>query len=304
MLDVSSLPRFTQNDRPFGSQAERADLIRDQDLQRANGCGRIVLGSSKNGARIVDLVQRAPTRFMFPRVGQGSVEEIVFVNTAGGVAGGDTLKSTVIALSDVAIAVTSQAAEKIYRALNEPARIVTTLKASKRAKLAWLPQETIVFDWGRLRRETEVDLSSGAELLALEWLVLGRLARGETVTGGNISESWRVKKDGRLIWADCFRVTDETIPHLRRKALLADYKAIGTLIYFGPEPHARLELLRDIARSLINCNCAATAVGTLVVVRFAAIEPYDLKLAVRIFLEKFGELFGPGPFRVPKMWMC
>jgi len=304
MLDMSSRLRPTDDYRSFGSPNKRAEQTRDQDLQRAKGYGRIVLGSAKNGARIVDLVQRTPTRFMFPRVGKGAVEEIVFVNTAGGIAGGDCLQSTVIALSDVAIAVTSQAAEKIYMALTEPARIATTLKASKGAKLAWLPQETIVFNWGRLRRETEVDLSSGAELLALEWLVLGRSARCETVASGNISESWRVKKDGRLIWADSFRVTDETIPHLRRKALLADYKAIGTLIYFGPEPHARLELLRDIARSLINCNCAATAVGALIVVRFAAIESYDLKLALRIFLEKFGELFGPGPFRVPKMWVC
>ncbi len=132
------------------------------------------------------------------------------------------------ALANASIAVTSQAAEKVYRALNEPAQIKTELKASAAAKLARLPQETIMFNGGRLRRDTEIELSSGAELLALEWLVLGRAAHGEKMAGGQITETWRVKKDCKLIWADSFRVTDETLPHLHRKALLSNCKALAT----------------------------------------------------------------------------
>ena len=128
------------------------------------------------------------------------------------------------------MAVTSQAAEKVYRALNEPARITTSLKAHESARLAWLPQETIIFNWARLHRTTEIELFSGSELLALEWLVLGRAAHGEIVIGGSITDSWRVKKDGRLIWADNFRITDETFPQTYRKALLSDCRAIATLI--------------------------------------------------------------------------
>jgi len=150
----------------------------------------------------MDVFQRAPIRIMFPRAGGSAPEEAVIVNTAGGIAGGDRLQYGVTALPNASIAVTSQAAEKVYRALTEPARIATRLKACEAAKLAWLPQETIVFDRGRLDRETEIDLSSGAELLALEWLVLGRAALGEEVVGGHISDSWRVKKDGRLIWTE------------------------------------------------------------------------------------------------------
>src|ERR1700756_1217173 len=98
---------------------------------------------------------------MFPRTAGGAVEEAVLINTAGGIAGGDRLETGVTALANSSIAVTSQAAEKVYRALNEPARITTRLRACEAAKLAWLPQETIVFNWARLSRETEIDLSSG-----------------------------------------------------------------------------------------------------------------------------------------------
>jgi urease accessory protein len=133
--------------------------------------------------------------------------------------------------------------------------------------------------------------------------VLGRAAHGEEVVGGQIIDSWRVKKDGRLIWADSFRATDEMFPHLHRKALLSNCKAVGTLIYFGPYLVTRLEFLRDIAPSL-ECHCAATSVGGLIIVRFAAKVSSDLRLALRSFLQQFSRQLGPGPFRVPKMWSC
>jgi urease accessory protein len=272
-------------------------------LQRADGCGRLVLSGSEDGTRIEDVFEQSPIRIMFPRTGSRPVEEAVIVNTGGGVAGGDRLECSVAALTGASIAVTSQAAEKVYRALDEPAHVVTRLKAQGSAKLAWLPQETIVFNQARLYRTTEIELFSGTELLALEWLVLGRAAHGEVVVGGNIIDSWRVKRDGRLIWADSLRIADEVFPHLNRKALLANGKALATLIYFGPYLEKRLDFLREIIPSL-GCNCAATLVSGLIVVRFAAEESSDLKLALRSFLEQFGPEFGCGPFRVPKMWSC
>ena len=277
--------------------------LSDTDLQRAQGSCRILLSGSENRTRIMDVFQRSPIRVMFPRAGGGALEEAVLINTAGGIAGGDRLECSVTALANASIAVTSQAAEKVYRALNQPARIVTKLQAREATKLAWLPQETIVFNRARLCRETEIELFSGAELLALEWLVLGRGAHGEEVRGGHITDSWRVKKDGRLIWADTFRATDETFPHVHRKALLSNRRAVATLIHFGPDLDIRLEFLRDIASSL-ECDCAATSVGGLIIVRFAANVSSNLRLALRSFLQQFGREFGPGPFRVPKMWSC
>jgi urease accessory protein len=302
MLDGGPQRHLADEARHFGSPAGRGKNPSDRDLQRADGCGRVVLSGSEMGVRIVDVFQRSPVRIMFPRVGC-ALEEAVLVNTAGGIAGGDRLEFGVTALASASIAVTSQAAEKVYRALNEPARIATKLQACEAAKLAWLPQETIVFNWGRLSRETEVELSSGAELLALEWLVLGRAAHGEEMVGGHITDSWRVKKDGRLFWADCFRITDEVFPHVHRKALLSNCKAVATLIYFGPHLDARLEYLRAIAAPL-ECHCAATSVAGLVIVRFAAKASYDLRLAVRDFLQQFSRELKPGPFRVPKIWLC
>jgi urease accessory protein len=252
MFDATSPSDLT----PFGSPEVRGGTPSDNDLQRAEGFGRAVLSGSEKGSRIVDIFQRSPIRIMFPGAGGGAVEEAVLVNIAGGIAGGDRLECGVTALANASIAVTSQAAEKVYRALNEPARIATKLKACEAAKLAWLPQETIVLNWGRLSRETEIEVSSGAELLALEWLVLGRAAHGKEMVGGHIADSWRVKKDGRLIWADSFRATDEIFQHLHLLAASGDRRQVIAHVharYFGtllndrsltPGDHPRLGSIR------------------------------------------------------------
>jgi urease accessory protein len=303
MLEVTSPPDLKHDGNPFVSPEPSAGNSSDKDLQRARGSCRIVLSDSERGTRVMDVFQQSPIRVLFPGTRGAAVEEAVFVNTAGGIAGGDQLEYSVTVQANVSIAVTSQAAEKVYRALNEPARIATKLKASEGAKLAWLPQETIVFNRARISRKTEVELASGAQLLALEWLLLGRAAHGEEMGGGQIADSWRVKKDGRLIWGDTFRATNEMFPHLGRKALLADCKAIATLLHFGPNLDRMLEILRGLAPSF-GCQCAATLVSGLMVVRFAATDSSDLRLALRAVLQLFGRELGPGPFRVPKMWSC
>jgi urease accessory protein len=303
MREIASPSCFTDEASALDTLARRSDNSSDKYLQRAEGSCRIVLGSSERGTRVMDVYQRSPIRVLFPRMAAPQVEEAVLVNTSGGIAGGDRLESSVTAMDSASIAVTTQAAEKVYRAINESAHITTTLKARDAAKLAWLPQETIIFNRARICRRTQIEVSSGAELLALEWLVLGRAAHGEKISAGDIMDSWRVRKDGRLVWADGFRATDDVFPHLSRKALLSDCTAVATLLYFGPDLDVRLQLIRDLASSL-ECHCAATLVGGLMVVRFAAKASCDLRSALRNVLQQFGNQLAPGPFRVPKMWSC
>jgi urease accessory protein len=303
MPDRKPLAALAEDGRAFDTYALRLDSSSDNVLQRAEGSCRIVVGGSEKGTRVMDVYQKSPLRVLFPRSPAAGAEEAVLVNTSGGIAGGDQLQTNVTAMQDASIAITTQAAEKVYRALKESAQIFTTLKVNDTASLAWLPQETIAFNRARVSRATHIEIASGAELLALEWMVLGRAAHGEKLSAATITDSWRVAKDGRVIWADNFRITDDVLAHLSRKALLSDCNAIATLVYFGSEPAVRLELVRDLAPSF-RCHCAATFVSGLVVARFAARTSYDLRTALRNVLDQFGDGLGYGPFRVPRMWSC
>src|SRR6185295_11592096 len=146
--------------------------------------------------------------------------------------------------------------------------------------------ETIVFDRARLNRQTHISVASGAELLALESIVLGRAAHGETVASGEVIDNWRVERDGRLVWADCLRITDDVFPHIRRNALLSDCSAVATLVYCGTDLETRLECLRDWCASL-QCHAGATMVGGLIVVRFAATAASTLRAGLSRVLQEF-----------------
>src|SRR3981081_755685 len=85
----------------------------------------------------------------------------VFVNTAGGVAGGDRFDIDISTGEGLRLAVTTAAAEKIYRAQGPAAQVNIAFKGAAGAHLAWLPQEAILFDRARLKRRIDIDLAEG-----------------------------------------------------------------------------------------------------------------------------------------------
>src|SRR3954469_5297436 len=82
----------------------------------------------------------------------------VFVNMAGGIAGGDRFDIDIRAGEGTRLTLTTAAAEKVYRAPGPAAQLNIALKVEGGAHLAWLPQETILFDRARISRRIDIDL--------------------------------------------------------------------------------------------------------------------------------------------------
>jgi urease accessory protein len=303
MFDVTSPFEERPGAWPAGAIQKVMVPVRDRDLQRANGAAGIVLSERERATYASDVYQKSPLRVLFPRSEEGCSIEAVLANISGGIAGGDAYVYDVIANAGTEAAVTTQAAEKVYRALDANASITTSLSVASGAKLAWLPQETILFDGARLHRRTHIDLSPEAEVMALECTVLGRAARSENMLTGEVRDSWRVDIGGRLRWADTFRIDWDTWAHLGSAVLLDGCIALASLIYYGPGQAERLETVREVVKRL-PCPCGATLVSGLIVVRFAAREGAAMRAALRGFLQEFAGTSASGPFRVPKMWSC
>ena len=297
---------FASDDRRFGydvhpARQDAADI--EAGMQRGRGYGRLDVAGGANGNRVLELVQRSPVRIMLPTIEGRDAGEAVIINTGGGVTGGDQLDYQFAAVAGARIVLTTQAAEKLYRAIGLKARISTRITVSGDSMLAWLPQESIVFNGAQIDRRMEIDIVTGAEVIAAEFLVLGRAAHGERLSMANVSDRWRVRLDGRLIWADTFRLTPETIPHLQRKALLAGCNAIATLVYSGSQVDALQSLLRRLSLPS-QTRIGATCVNGLLVVRLAAESAAMLKAAAVATLELFSQTLRPGSIRVPRMWSC
>lgn len=219
--------------------------------------------------RLVGLHHRDPLSLRLPRPGRGDIFEACLITTSGGVVGGDSLKVEVSAGAGSALRVYPQAAEKIYRSLGADSRIAVQLMAEEGAWLEWLPQETIVFDGARLRRDTVIDLHPGARVLAGEFLVFGRRASGERLVQGLIHDAWRLRRDGELVWADALHAEGDLAAPLASAACLGGVTAYASVVYAASDAASRLETLRSLLPSEPpEARWALTAVNGLVIGRF------------------------------------
>src|SRR4029077_21292972 len=91
MLSAASPADLRREATPSFLPEPNAGNPADKDLQRAEGSCRIVLSGSERGTRIMDVFQQSPIRVLFPGTRGAAVEEAVFVNTGGGIAGGGRL---------------------------------------------------------------------------------------------------------------------------------------------------------------------------------------------------------------------
>jgi urease accessory protein len=166
----------------------------------------------------------------YPNPSEGAELEAVIVNTAGGVAGGDRLDLEVTVGAGARLVVTTAAAEKIYRTLEPEATIDVKLAVGAGAALAWLPQETILFDRARLRRSIEIDLAADARLLLAEALVFGRSGMGEAVDDGRLLDRWRLRRAGILIHAEATRLYGAIAARLAEPAVANGGIAVATVL--------------------------------------------------------------------------
>lgn len=233
----------------------------------AGGVG-LDLAAGPDGTRLAGLDQRTPWRVLFPRPAAGEPLTAVLSNIGGGVLGGDRTAIAVSLEAGARAVVTTQAAEKIYRAAGAAtARIETWLDVGSGAWLDWAPQEAILFDGARLERSLTVDVAAGGQLLAGEMLVYGRTARGERFGRGLLLDRWRVHRDGRLVWADGQCLDGDILAALDAPAGYDGAVAAATLVLVSDDAPRHRDLARELAAEGA-VRAAATVVNGVLLLRF------------------------------------
>ena len=168
-------------------------------------------------------------RVRFPNTDPGECEAVI-VNTAGGIAGGDRFDFDIEVGPQARLSVSGAAAEKIYRTHGPDAEISVRLDVREGASLRWLPQETILYDRTRVTRKIDVDLAGDASIVLAEAIVFGRSAMGEMVHDGKMSDRWRIRKGGSLIFAETLNLDGAIAQKLSEKAVADGGIAIATLL--------------------------------------------------------------------------
>ena len=219
----------------------------------------------------------------------------VFVNTAGGVAGGDRFDIDITAGEGARLTLTTAAAEKVYRAPGEAAQLSISLKAASGAHLGWLPQETILFDRARISRRIDIDLAENASLLLCEIVVFGRAAMGERMLGGEFVDRWRLRRGGRLVFAETVRLDGDIGEKLAKPAVANGGVAIGTALIV-PGDEAVVERIREASESF-GGEVGISAWNGFAMARFCAQDAARLRADMMTVL---GRASGSA---LPRLWL-
>jgi urease accessory protein len=219
----------------------------------------------------------------------------VFVNTAGGLAGGDCFDVAIAVGEGSRLAVTTAAAEKVYRAEGASAQLDIALKAAAGAHLDWLPQETILFDQARLSRRIDIELAETASLLLCEIVVFGRAAMGERMRRGQFVDRWRLRRGGRLVFAETVRLGGDIGAKLDQVAIAKGGVAIGSALIV-PGDEALVERIRALSDSF-GSEVGLSAWNGFAMARFCAQD------AARLRADMMAVLGCASASALPRLWL-
>ena len=263
-------------------------------MQRAFGRAHVSLTHRSGRLALDDLHQSGCAKAFLPQI-HNPIPEVVFLNTAGGVTGGDRLRYELDVAAAGRVTGTTQTAERAYKSVGDTGEITVKLSVGAGGRLDWLPQETILFDGSDLRRRTEMDLQGDAEGLMVETVVLGRKAMGETLSDLSFFDTRQIRRDGRVVFVEPLQINKATLGVRGNAAVFGDATAIATIVFVAQGAEDALGPLQQIPPD-VGVSVASSAWDGKCVLRLLAADSWPLRCTVaRILSQLRGQ-------DVPRVW--
>jgi urease accessory protein len=263
----------------FDGALPSSPLSSPEKLQRARGRARLSVAVINGETRLRELYQDGCAKLRCPKIYDSNALDAVLLNTAGGLTGGDNINTEIHAAPGSAVTIASQTCERIYRSLGGAAQVETNITIAEDARVEWLPQETILFDGGRVRRRLRVDMAPDATFLAVEPVVFGRVASGEILGSGLFRDSWRIVRNDTLAFADETRLEGPLDALIKRPGVLGGAKAVATVLLASPEAEQFVEPARNLLDTSPNTG-GVSFVNDVLISRLIAPDSQQLRASL------------------------
>jgi urease accessory protein len=273
----------------------RSAVLQPEIFAANRARGVIEIGAAPIGGvtRRTTVREEGSLRVRFPGPIASDLQAVI-VNTAGGTAGGDRYDIACHAEAGADLTVSTAAAEKIYRSGGMAAEVAIRLNVAADASLAWLPQETIFFDDARLSRRIDVTLAEGASALIAEAIVFGRSAMGEAVRTGSFIDRWRIRRGGKLVFAETVKLEGMIADQLAEPAVADGNVALATVL-IAPGRQAHVEAIRAKADEYRG-EVGASAWNGFALARLCAADGAALRHDLVMVLAALGRA------TLPRLW--
>lgn len=247
-------------------------------LQRSRGSALVSFDRRQSRTRLAVLQQSGSAKAMLPRV-HGAVPEVVFLNTSGGLTGGDRLAYHLDVPETSEVTATTQTAERGYASQGPAAMVRVSASVGAGGRLNWLPQETLIYEDAHVSRETKVELSGNASCLLVESIVLGRHAMGEHPRRARLTDRRLVSRDGRPVWAETLRLDADTLAQTWQPALLNGATCFAVIALIAPDAPDQIDRIRATL-TVPGCRAAASGWDGRLLVRITANDGWPLRCQI------------------------
>lgn len=260
---------------------------------RAIGTAQIAV-KARAGRSVIDTFRTSGSlKVLWPR--SATRLDGIVINTAGGVTGGDRMDLRATVGAGAHLGLTTQAAERAYRADSDVARVTSEVSVGEGGVLSWLPQELILFDGAALDRRLRVDLANDARLLLVEPVVLGRAAMCEALRDVTFRDRIEVNRGGAPLYRDAIRLAGDVQARMARRALGRGAGAMALVLYVAPDAEVHLTPVR----ALLPATGGATLLRPdVMAVRMLAADSFDLRRSLLPVLDRLSEDTLPASWRL------
>lgn len=240
--------------------------------ERSHGMAGLAFRRAGSWTRLDRLHQSGSARvFVHPAT---AGPEVVFLNTSGGMTGGDRLHYGLTLAAGCRVTATTQTAERAYRSAGGVAEVEVSHDLGAGAHMDWLPQETILFDHAAMARSTTVALAANASCLLLEAVVLGRAAMGEVVRTLVFTDRRKVLRGGVPVLYEPLRLTGAAVS--AGPGVLCGARAFASLALVAQGAEARLGAVRAVLDEA-GVNAGASGFDGKLTVRLMAADGWPMR---------------------------
>ena len=246
-------------------------LNKNKQFQRAHG--KIDVKIINN--QVNKFYQSGSAKVFYPKC-YNEFNELVLVNTAGGITSGDLFIYN-IDIEKSKIFVTTQTAERAYKGYENSGQIKVNLSIDSDSSLFWIPQELILFDNCNLNRKIDVNLNTDSNFLLSETTIFGRTAMNENLEKGFFFDNWRIHVENKLIHAEALSLSGDIKNILSGLATAQNNVSICNIFLYGKDfLKNELKLIKTIESFDMN-YIAYSSWNDKMLIRIIAKDAYYLK---------------------------
>ncbi|KAL2641935.1 hypothetical protein R1flu_009522 [Riccia fluitans] len=242
------------------------DLMLKREIPETKPNGSVKVKSVRDRTSVTRAYSTYPLQFMVPKKAIPSDVNAVLVYAltfGGGIVSGDCIFFEVDVGADCTISLLTQGFTNVYKSVEgKTSRQIVQCSVESGGLLALLPDSVMCFATAKYSQVQSFNLAPDANLIFVDWLTSGRIARGECWSFDYFRSTNHVyiEKDTPLLLDSVCLEQGLGGPSISER--MGDYHVIGLIFIYGP----RLAQLRKT----VQLNVQSLAAGALKTPQFTA----------------------------------